>query len=55
MWTSEASLTNKIQEMKERISGIENKIEENTLVKENVNSKFLNTLSLWGSGGSSLT
>lgn len=38
--TSETSLTNIIQELEERISGIEDRIEEmNTPVKENVNLK----------------
>ena len=38
--TSEPSLTNRIQEMEERISGIKDKIEEiGILVKENVKSK----------------
>ena len=38
--TIAASITNKIQEMEERISGIEDMIEEMyTLVKQNVNLK----------------
>jgi hypothetical protein len=38
--TPNINITNKIQEMEERISGIENTIEEmNTSVKENVKSK----------------
>ena len=38
--TSEVSLTNRNQEMEERISGIEDKTEEmGTLIKENVNLK----------------
>lgn len=45
--TTEASLTNRIQDMKERISGNEDTIEEmDTVVKENVKSKKFLTLSI---------
>lgn len=38
--TSEVSLTNRIQESKERLSGLEDTIEEmDTFIKENVKSK----------------
>ena len=38
--TAEVSITNRIQEMEERISGIEDTIEEiDTSVKENIKSK----------------
>ena len=38
--TTDASITNRIQEMEERISGIEDMLEEiNSLVKGNVESK----------------
>jgi hypothetical protein len=40
--TIDASFINRIQEMKERISGIEDKVEEyHTLVKKNAKSKYL--------------
>ena len=43
MGTTEASITNRIQEMEERISGVEDTVEEIDLsVKENIKSnKFL--------------
>ena len=49
--TSDASITHRIQEMEERISGIEDTIEEiNTSIKGNVKSKKLlaqNTQEIW--------
>ena len=40
MGKTDSSITNRIQELEERISGIEDMIEEiNTSVKENVNLK----------------
>jgi hypothetical protein len=50
--TTDAGMTNRIQEMKERIWGVEDTIEEiDTSVKENVKArKFLtqNTQKIWG-------
>lgn len=43
-WTSEASLTDQKQEMKVRICGMEDKIEDkDNLIKEKVKSKIFTT------------